>query len=108
MLVLDGFETVVSGLEYLDGNWARDNASTYRGPQIFPVGERVTVVVRARKGGVRVERGGQKVIDWKGDPTRLSLPDMWKTPDRFSLSIAAAASFRVHSLTLTPASPEGR
>jgi hypothetical protein len=77
--MIDGFSgsKTTSGLHFLDGLPANKNETTYQGE---PVGleNPTTIKCKVRKMGsqsasVSVNCNGMTVIDWKGDPKRLSL-----------------------------------
>ena len=49
------------------------------------------------------------MIAWKGEPSRLSLSDYWRTPCENALFLGAYdCRYRFHRLTLTPISGSGQ
>jgi len=72
LAVLDGWGGGVSGLCLLDGKWANDQESPYRGT-VIRKGAASTILCSVRKDGVKVMVDGKKVIEWKGDYSRLTL-----------------------------------
>ena len=69
----------VSGLERIDGKVSQDNETTHRGWR-FVNGRRATITCEVRKGGVAVTCDGKRIVDWRGDPGRLSLVEGWRGP----------------------------
>ena len=72
MVVLEGWQEQVSGLNFVSGVWAYNNVTTYRGP-IFHTGAATTLVCTVRQSTVTVECNGTMIINWSGSPSELSL-----------------------------------
>lgn len=66
-------------------------------------------VCTIRKDAVTVTCDGRTVIDWRGEPSRLSLSDYWRTPRDEALLLGAYdCRCRIYRLTLTPISGTGK
>ncbi len=91
----------LSAIENIDGENV-GNGTTYTGP-LFRPGRLSQVVVTARRQGITVTVDGRAVIDWQGEPSRLSLSDYWHTPhaDRIFLG-AYDCRYRFHRVSLLP------
>lgn len=56
-----------------------------------------------RRDGVEVKVDGRTLIDWRGDPARLSLAEYWMTPTADALFLGAYdCRYRFHRVTLEP------
>ncbi|MCL4678129.1 MAG: S1C family serine protease [Alphaproteobacteria bacterium] len=114
MVVLEGFGSYTRGLNLLDGRPALQNATTTRG-QVFRPGVASTIVCTVRRAGaahysVQVECDGRTVVDWTGDPTRLSLDGrFWDHIPGNRLAVAIYdginARFRISHMKLESVSP---
>lgn len=60
-----------SGLQLVDGKYAADNATTYKGP-VLNIGKVSEIVCSVRRTDVTVTVDGQTIISYKGDFNRLS------------------------------------
>jgi hypothetical protein len=109
--VLDGYTAegkCLSGFEVLDGTLARSNESTREG-QSFTNGVRSVVVYTVRKGSVGVTVDGRRILDWKGNFSRLSVRADYRILNPGTLFIGAWMSkFRITRMSLLPLSPGGR
>ncbi len=95
----------LSALENIDGLNVGANVTTRKGP-LFRQGRlsHIQCVVRNDRVTVRVD--GATVIDWQGDPARLSLSDYWATPHDERLFLGAYdCAYRFHRVTLRPLAP---
>ena len=90
-MALDALAGTVSGLEFLDGKQVNDNAAAYRGRLLFPDRE-VTVRITVRKDQVLCTCDGVKVVDWRGNLGKLSLPPEFKVPDTKAPFLATMGS----------------
>ena len=62
-----------------------------------------------RKDSVAVSIDGREIIQWKGDRSRLSLSDYWKTPHDNALFVGAYdCRYRITRITLLPMIGEGK
>ncbi|HUY89872.1 MAG TPA: hypothetical protein VMV10_14145 [Pirellulales bacterium] len=112
-LVVDGRQVVAcvdcfdgrnSGLELVDGKACNDNESTVKG-RMLTDGRPSTLAYTVRRNGVKVSIDGRTLIDWRGDPKRLSMIEEWKVPDASRLSLNTFKTVcRTSKIELTPLS----
>ncbi len=89
-----------SALENVDGRNVQTNPTRSDGP-VFRRGRPALVVCTVRADGVKVEVDGRTLVDWRGDPARLSLSDYWATPNAEVLFLGAYdCRYRFHRVTL--------
>ncbi len=108
MVVLDGFGSRASGLHLLDGAPADRNETTYRGPLFLP-GKPTTIGLAVRQNLIHVTWEGEKIIDYRGEQTRLTLDRQnWGMipHNRIGLAVAGGSVFRITKLELEPLSKE--
>jgi len=107
ILMIDGWFGTVTGLHHLDGKRAVNNESTHKGA-VFVDGEPNTIVCTVRKMGVHVTSNGQTILNWAGDPQRLSLDRTWKIRDPRQLFLAKdwIVSYSISKLELAPLGPD--
>jgi len=97
----------VSALENVDGRNVQANPTRIDGP-VFRRGCPAVVVCTVRGDGVEVEVDGRTLIDWRGDPARLSLAEYWTTPTADALFLGAYdCRYRFHRVTLEPLEAHG-
>lgn len=87
MLLLEGWGSATSGLHLLDNGPAANNETTFRSP-VFAAGKPSTIVCTVRESSVQVSCNGQQVLDWSGQPERLSMEGgFWSNlpPDKLFL-----------------------
>jgi hypothetical protein len=102
MVVFDGFAQQASGLNLLDGRSASRSPEAYREP-IFTDDAPRSIVCTVRPGKIQVLCGDKTIVDWEGDPARLSLDQrFWKvrTPGRLTIG-GWGTSFKITQLRLT-------
>jgi hypothetical protein len=93
-------DTRASALENVDGRNVQSNTTRIDGP-VFRRGRPALVVCTVRADGVEVQVDGRTLIDWRGDPARLSLADYWATPDAGRLFLGTYdCRYRFHRVTL--------
>jgi hypothetical protein len=91
-----------SGLTRVDGNEYHLNVTSYREP-LFRVGDKSKLKCRVRPSRVQVVCDGTTIINFRGDPSRLSRPNEWQIPDPRFVSLGAQkASYRLSNMVLTP------
>lgn len=96
----------LSAVENVDGRNVGASATTRKGP-LFQQGRLSQIQCVVRNGRVTVRVDGATVIDWQGDPARLSLSDYWKTPHDGQLFLGAYdCGYRFHRVTLRPLAAE--
>ncbi|HEV3345251.1 MAG TPA: protein kinase [Pirellulales bacterium] len=100
LLVLDGFIAAISGLEMIDDGQTIVNHTGKRG-RLLKDGEPNTIVCTVRKRRIHVTCNGAVLVDWAGDPKRLSLPTGF-TPLPRRLFIGSVATFHITRLEITP------
>jgi WD40 repeat protein len=94
----------VSALEDVDGKRVTLNDTTFYGKALAESGPS-TIVYTVRKDHITVECNGKTVIDFKGDPSRLSLNKYWKVPNQECLFLGTYdCTYVIHKLELTPLS----
>lgn len=71
LLLVDAYGGRISGLHLLDGKYANNNESTYRKP-VFVEDQTVDLHVQVRPRAVTLTAGREEIMDWSGDPSRLS------------------------------------
>jgi predicted Zn finger-like uncharacterized protein len=91
LVALDTHDGSVSGLELLDGKQANDNEAAYRGRLLFPDRE-VTIQCAVRNDRITCTCDGVKIVDWKGDLHKLSLPPDFTVLDKKALFLATVRS----------------
>jgi hypothetical protein len=100
----DGY---ASAIENIDGRNV-GNDTTFRG-RVFKRGRLSQLVVTVRKDGVSMTVDGRQIIQWRGNPNRLSLSDYWATPDKNAMFFGAYdCRYRFYRATLEPISGKGR
>jgi len=109
--ILDGYtgeKKCLSGFEVLDGRLARENDSTREGFS-FLEGESSLLFYAVRKGRVAVTVRGDRILDWKGEFTRLSVRPDYRINNPGALFVGAYNSrFRITRISLYPVGPPGR
>lgn len=102
-LVMDGFKSRggLWGLEMIDGKGPTDNGTAVTKELLAP---RVAadILVQVRRTGIRVERDGREIIDWKGTADQLSFSAKWDDKGKPRLFLGAQGDFVIDRLELTP------
>ena len=102
-IVLDGGGAAISGL-HLDFRNFPDNVSTHRGT-IIPNGPAVELVFYVRRTGLKVARGEETIINWTGNPERMTWQHHRTIPGpRIALG-SWQQRFRFEKLTIEPLEP---
>lgn len=97
-----------SALENVDGKNVGANATTVQ-RALLKKGRPSQVICTVRKEVVTVSVDGREIIRWKGDRSRLSLGDYWKTPHDNVLFLGAYdCRYRFTRATLRPMTGEGK
>lgn len=91
LLALDANRGTVSGLELVDGKRADQNTTTKKARVLFPNRD-VQIVCVVKKGAIACWCGGTKVVDWRGNMSKLSVPTGWTVPDKEALYFATQKS----------------
>jgi serine/threonine protein kinase len=93
----------VWGLDFLDGVPAHHANNPTRNPgSRLPIGKTCEVTIQVRKNHITASCDGATLIDWTGEPERLSLWKEVKLPSSDALFFWAQADFVVHKMTLIP------
>jgi hypothetical protein len=88
MISIDNSESHCTGLHNLDGKPASGNESTKEG-QFLPLHKLAEVECRVADDAIRLDIDKQEVINWHGDPARLSVSPDWPVPHDDWLFISA-------------------
>ena len=99
----DGEGGPYSGLEDVDGRNIVKNPKSHIGP-VIPAGRRSTIVYTVREKHIQVTCNGKTVVDWRGEPSRLTTQRWWNTilkADGLYLGTLNCL-YRIHSATLVP------
>ncbi|MDB5338049.1 MAG: hypothetical protein JWN70_3668 [Planctomycetaceae bacterium] len=96
-----------SGLQYVDGREWNDNETSLPGFR-SEIGKPFDLDAIVREDGIEVRVDGLTVVDWKGDFSRLSLKNNWKSKAGDQLGVFSAANCVFTQITLGPALPAGR
>jgi hypothetical protein len=97
-----------TGLEVLDGRMAKDNETSFKGPALAGSGPS-TIICSLRKEGVTVTVDGKKIVDWKGNYSRLGTIPEFKIPNARALCIGAyGAACAFTKVALTPVTGDGK
>ncbi|HEV7224471.1 MAG TPA: hypothetical protein VGN42_17315 [Pirellulales bacterium] len=103
---IDCFDGYHSGLELLDDKGSSDNETTLNG-RLLVDGRPSTLAYTVRRNGIEVSLDGRTVIDWHGDPKRLSMIEEWKIPDSARLSLNTFKTVcRISKIELAPLTSE--
>lgn len=96
-----------SGLQYVDGRAWNENETSLPGFRT-EIGRPFDLDAIVRKDSIEVRVDGQTVVDWKGDFSRLSLKNDWKSKAAEQLGIFSAANCVFTQITLGPPLPPGK
>ena len=106
MVVTDGWDKHANALNLVGRRTGDDNETTQIAA-VFTTGQRTTIECTVRRKAVAVSYNGQPLIQWSGDPRRLSLDRrFWfgAAPGKLFLG-AWGSSFRITRMELVPLSP---
>lgn len=100
MISIDNSNSRFTGLHDLDGKPASRNASTKAGT-FLPLHKLVELECRVTDDTIRLNIDKQEVMNWHGDPARLSVSRDWPVPHSDWLFVSAYNSeFEISSFTL--------
>ena len=101
LLVLNGRDGKTNGLEIIDQkNFTTNETTFYR--EALPLGKPVRIKASVRRGGILITLDDKPVIDWRGDPTRLSLYDQWQVTHSMVLFLGSMETLvRIDEVVLT-------
>lgn len=102
--IFDTGPGMVSGLALLDTvhlNNERNETRLVKG--LIPMDQPMRFECVVRESGIHVEADGETIIDWKGAPERLSLPEDWAIPKPEWLFVGAyEGTVRFETIELIP------
>jgi hypothetical protein len=101
-VVLNGWGGTTSGLHHLDGREANDNETTAPGKGRLRDDRFQTIVCVVRPDGVYVSHDGRTVIDWTGNPKRLSVQWGGIPRNRQLAVVTHDTSYRFREISLAP------
>jgi hypothetical protein len=100
MISIDNSDSRFTGLHNLDGKPANDNESTKPG-KFLPLHKLAEVECRVTDDEIQLDIDKEKIINWQGDPARLSVSPDWPVPHGDWLFISAYNSeFEISSFSL--------
>jgi hypothetical protein len=106
---IDGWTSTVTGLSLVDGKLAVDNESAKRVAGVLKTNRPSIIICSVRKDGVTVAVDGRKLIEWKGDSSRLSVYKDLAVPNPKALFISTwDTRFVFTKLIVTPVFGEGQ
>jgi hypothetical protein len=95
----------VSAIENIDSSNVQTNETRVEG-QLFRKRQPSQIIITVQASGVSATVDGRKLIDWRGDPSRLSLSDYWQTRRQDVLFLGCYdCRYRVTRITLQPLTP---
>lgn len=108
VLVMDtGNRNEVTGLSRVDEQLAPQNETTHHG-RVLPGGEATPVICSVRQNAIMVRVNGETIIDWKGEPSRLSAPNSYPFVDPQCLMLVVhGGDFRITDIKLNPLGASG-
>jgi hypothetical protein len=90
----------LSAIENIDNRNVSRNETRYEG-ELFRQHRPSQIIITVKPEGVTAAVDGQTVIDWRGDPSRLSISDYWQTPRQDALFLGCYdCRYRFTRLTL--------
>lgn len=108
MLALDGYGGNLSCLEVVDGKRGDQNETAFKGA-VLADAKKCVLSCSVRKGGIAATLDDRKLVDWKGERSRLSMPQDWPTPNARALWLGCWDSdFQISRITLVPVSGQGK
>ena len=103
LMIVDGNR--LSGLDLIDG--LRFDANPTRTDVAhFRPNAKAVIECTVRKSGIRVTFDGQPIVDYQGDPSRLSVLPLWPGRAMDGLFISTHDAYRLDRIELAPLPPE--
>lgn len=104
VLILDAYESTISGLHLVNGESVKSNQTTYRSSQpLLPQGVDVDVRVAVTPGSIHAHAGNTEIVNWSGQPIELGMDDRYAVPEKTWLFLAGKNThFEVREFTLLP------
>jgi len=107
VLTIDGWRSTISGIGMIDGRWADNNETTWRGT-LLKNNRPSSAVCAVRKDGVTVTVDGKKIISWRGDYGKVrNLPEMAMSSPEVLFIGGWESVYVIHKMILTPVSGHG-
>jgi hypothetical protein len=107
MVVIDGWNGSVSGLERINGQLGDRNVTTRRGTKFLTGQEPHTVTLAVRKSSVRVDCDDKLVLEFRGSPGALSHTKEWSVGAGPKLFVGNyTGSFEFTRIEIAPVGPE--
>lgn len=108
LVVVEGWAEVATGIDTLDGKSSNANETTVIGRFLAPSG-RSTLVYSVRKSSLLLTVDGKKVIDWKGNFSRVALGGAYVPRNKNCLFLGSfVSSFAFSEISLMPVSGNGK
>lgn len=105
-VAMDGWDSQTSGMHMLDGMPAGFNSSKRQG-RVFTDGEPKEIVCTVHPASVLARCGALTIVDWRGDPAKLSMEPRLEVPNQRQLFVAGwNGRFLITKLELRPLPPE--
>ncbi|MGH7134641.1 MAG: family 16 glycoside hydrolase, partial [Pirellulales bacterium] len=106
-VAIDGWGKSSSGLGLINGLEYKDTATSRPGC-FLEDGAANHVEITVHKNSVEVRCNGEKLFNWTGDPSQLSVPPKWAgrhSPRQLFVGMGGPSPFAVTELTLTDLAP---
>lgn len=106
VLILDAYESTISGLHLVDGKSVKSNSTTYRSTKpLLPKDVEVVVRVAVTPLSVQAHAGDAEIVNWTGQPAELGMDERYVVPRQDWLFLAGKNThFEVTGFTLQPKS----
>lgn len=99
LIVVDGFNSTVSGLEMVGGRLLTDRFDTLR--SIVLTGKRQQLRIQVTPNSVHVDCDGREIVDWAGSPNQLMIRRQYWAYDRGRAFIGSwESSFEISDIAL--------
>ncbi|NND98663.1 MAG: trypsin-like serine protease [Pirellulaceae bacterium] len=90
-----------SGLAWIDEKTEPSNATFYRKP-VLPTARDFEIVCTVHDSHVRVTCDGKTIVEWTGDPSRLTLHPNFRVPSNRLFFESLSGTFRISQLQYRP------
>ena len=104
LVIIDGWSGTLSCLSLVDGKFLEE--ASYKGKAIAG-GAPSTIVCSVRKNRLAVTVDGKTILDWAADYRRVSLEEVWKTPNAKALFVGSYQTcYQFSKIEIVPMSAE--
>lgn len=104
LVIIDGWSGTLSCLSLVDGKFLEE--ASYKGKAIAG-GAPSTIVCSVRKNRLAVTVDGKTILDWAADYRRVSLEEVWKTPNAKALFVGSYQTcYQFSKIEIVPWSAE--